>query len=72
LLEELTDSDPSNSSSDDDSTGTNDLVVGKVIALEYSDYRDDIVQTSTAPSAPNASGALLTWVDMTNHVKQRE
>lgn len=72
LLEELTDSDPSNYSSDDDSSGTNDLAVGKVITLEYSDYRDDTVQTSTAPSAPNASGALLTWVDMTNHVKQRE
>jgi hypothetical protein len=71
LLEELADSDPSNSSSEDDSSGTNDLAVGEVIALEFSDNEDDI-RSSTAPSAPNSLSATFTWEDMTNYVEQRE
>ena len=39
LLEELTDSDPSNSSSDN-SSGTDDLAVGNVIVFECSDKKD--------------------------------
>lgn len=39
LLEELTDSDPSNSSSDN-SSGTDDLAVGNVIVFERSDKKD--------------------------------
>ena len=42
LLEELTDSDHCSSSSDDESSGTDDLAVDKVTAMECSD-KDDIV-----------------------------
>jgi hypothetical protein len=42
LLEELTDSDHCSSSSDDESSGTDDLAVDKVTAMECSD-EDDIV-----------------------------
>jgi hypothetical protein len=44
LLEELTDS---NSSSGDDSSGTDRMAVGKVIALECSDNEDFSVQLNT-------------------------
>ena len=54
LLEELQDSEPSDSSSDDDSSGTNDLALGKVIALECSDNKDDM-QEAAAPSVPSAT-----------------
>jgi hypothetical protein len=72
LLEELTDSDPSTSDSDDDLNGTNDLAGGEVIALQCSDKEDDIVQVSTAPSAANALSATFTWEDMTNYVGETE
>jgi hypothetical protein len=48
-LEELHDSEPSDCSSDDDSSGTDDLAVGEVIALECSD-NEDVVQVAAAPS----------------------
>jgi hypothetical protein len=50
FLEELTDSDPSNSSSGEDLSGTDDLAVGEVTALEFSDSKDD-TQSSTAPGS---------------------
>jgi hypothetical protein len=67
-LEELQDSEPSDCSSDGDSSGTDDLALGEVITLEYSDNEDD-VQGAAAPSAPSA---MFTWEDMTNYVGQRE
>jgi hypothetical protein len=39
LLEELTDSDHCSSSSDEDSSGTDDLAVDEVIAMECSDEK---------------------------------
>jgi hypothetical protein len=72
LLEELTASDQSNSSDDDDSRGTNDLTVGKVIDSDYSGEESDNVQCATASSVPYASSATFTWEDMTNYVGQRE
>jgi hypothetical protein len=48
LLEELTDSDHSSSSDNDDSRGTDDLTVGEVIVSEYSDEESDDVQCATA------------------------
>ena len=54
-LEKLTDSDHCSSSSDDESSGTDDLVVDEVIAMECGDEEDDIVRGSSAPSATSAS-----------------
>jgi hypothetical protein len=71
LLEELTDSDPSNSSSDK-SSGTNNLAVGNVTVFEHSYNKDDIVQGSTASSAPNDVNATLTCGYMMNYGGQRE
>ena len=67
LLEELTASDQSSSSDNDDSRGTDDLTVGEVIGSEYSDEESDDVQCATASSAPSASSATFTWEDMTNY-----
>jgi hypothetical protein len=67
LLEELTDSDLCSSSSDE-SSGTDDLAVDKVIAVECVDEEDDIVRGASALSAPPSA----TWEDMTNYVEQRE
>jgi len=50
LLEEVTASDQSSCSDNDDSSGTDDLTVGEVIGLECSDN----VQFATASSAPSA------------------
>jgi len=72
LFEELTASDQSSSSDDNDSTGTDDLTVGKVIGSEYSDDESDDVQCTTASIEPSASSATFTWEDMTNYVGQRE
>ena len=44
LLEELTASDQSSCSDDDDSSGIDDLTVGEVIGSEYSDDESDDVQ----------------------------
>ena len=71
LLEELTDSDPSNYSSDN-SSGTDDLAVGNVIVFECSDNKDDIVQGSTASSAPHDASATSTCGYMMNYARQRE
>ena len=71
MLEELTDSDPSNSNSAN-SSGTDDLAVGNVIVFECSDNKDDIVQGSTASNAPNDASAMSTCGYMMNYVRQRE
>jgi hypothetical protein len=68
FLEELTDAYPSDCSSDDDSSGTDDLAVGEVIVLECSGNKDDIVQ---GVAAPNVLSATFTWEDMRNYVGQR-
>jgi hypothetical protein len=63
LLEELTDSDHSVFSDESDSSGTEDLTVGKVIA-EYGDHESADVQFATpssAPSVSSASSAIFTW-----------
>ena len=70
LLEELTASDQSSCSDDDDSSGTDDLTVVEVTGSECSESDD--VQCATASSAPTASSATFTWEDMTNYVGQRE
>jgi hypothetical protein len=57
LLEELTDSDQCSSSSDDESSGTDDLAMDEVIAMECSDEKDDIVRGASAPSVPSAISA---------------
>jgi hypothetical protein len=72
LLEKLTVSDQSRSSDDDDSSGTDDLIVGEVIVSEYSYDEGDDVECATASSAPSASSATFAWEDMTNYVRQRE
>jgi hypothetical protein len=71
LLEKLTDTYPSNTSADDDSTGTDDLAVGKVIGLEYSDKEDNIEEDVTVCSVPSSS-AMFTWDNVTKYVGPRE
>ena len=74
MLEELTASDHSSCSDDDDSSGTNDLTVVEVLGLECSDNESDNVQCATASSAVaqcTASSVTFTWEDMTNYVGQR-
>ena len=72
LLEELTASDQSSCSDNDDSSGTDDLTVIEVIGSECSDSESDDVQCVTASSVPTASSATFTWEDMTNFAGQRE
>jgi len=72
LLEELTTSDQSGCSDDDDWSGTDDLNLVEVIGLECSDSESDDVQCATASSASTASSATFTCEDMTNYVGQRE
>jgi len=72
LVEELTASDQSSCSDDDNYSGTDDLPVVEVLSSECSDSESDDVQCATASSAPNASSATFTWEDMTNYVGQRE
>jgi len=69
LLEELTASDQSSCSDDDDSS---DLTVGEVIGSGSSDNESDDVQCATASSALSALSATFMWEDMTNYVGQRE
>ena len=66
MLDELTASDQSSCSDDDDSSGADDLTV--VIGSECSDN----VQFATASSAPSALSDTFMWEDMTNYVGQRE
>jgi len=72
LLGELTASDQSSCSDDDDSSGTDDLTVVEVTDSECCDSESDNVQCATASSAPTASSATFTWEYMTNYVGQRE
>jgi len=72
LLEELTASDQSSCSDDDDSSGMDDLTVDEVIGSGSSDNESDDVQCATASSAPSALSATFMWEDMTNYVGQRE
>jgi len=72
LLEELTPSDQSSCSDNDDSSGTDDLTVGEVIRSGSSDNENDDVQCATASSAPSALSDTFMWEDMTNYVGQRE
>jgi len=71
-LGELTISDQSSCSDDDDSSGTDDLTVVEVTVSECSDREIDDVQCATEFSAPTASSATFTWENMTNYVGQRE
>jgi len=71
LLENLTDTYPSNTSADDDSTVTDDLAVGKVIALECSDNKGNIEKDATVCSVPSSS-ATFTWENVTKYVGPRE
>jgi len=72
LLGELTASDQSSCSDNDDSSGTDDLTVVEVTGSECSDSESDDVQCATASSASTASSATFTWEDMTNYVGQRD
>jgi len=72
LLGEHTASDQSSCSDDDDSSGTNDLIVVEVTDSECSDSESDDVQCATASSSPTASSATFMWEDMTKYVGQRE
>ena len=71
LLEELTASDQSSCSDDDDSSGTDDLTVVGVIGSECSDSESDDAQCATASSELTASSVTFVWGDM-NYVGQRE
>jgi hypothetical protein len=71
LLEIITDTYPSNTSPDDDSTGTDDLAIGKVIGLECSDKEDNIEEDATVCSVPSSS-AMFTWDNVTKYVGPRE
>jgi len=72
LLDELTASDQSSCSDDDDSSGTHDLTVGEVIDSGSSDNESDDVQCATSFSVPSALSATFMWKDMTNYVGQRK
>ena len=72
LLEELKASDQSSYSDDDDSSGTDDLIVWEVTGSKCSDNESGDVQFATASSVPSALGATFMWEDMTNYVGQRE
>jgi len=71
LLEELTASEQSNCSDNDDSSGTDDLTVVEVLGSEC-DNESDNVQCATASSAPTTSIDTFTWEDVPNYVGQRE
>ena len=68
MLDELTASDQSSCSDNDESRGMDDLTVGEVIGSECSDN----VQFATASSAPSALSDTFMWEDMTNYAGQRE
>jgi hypothetical protein len=70
LSEELTHSDPRNSSSDK-SSETEDLAVGNVIVSERNDNEDDSVQGSTASNTPNVASAMFTRGGMMNYEGRR-
>ena len=72
MLEEITASDQSGCSDNDDSSGADDLTVVEAIGSECSDNESDNVQCATASSTPADSSATFVWEDMTNCVGQRE
>ena len=72
LLGELKASDQSSYSDDDDSSGTDDLIVWEVTGSKCSDNESGDVHFATASSVPSALGATFMWEDMTNYVGQRE
>jgi hypothetical protein len=72
LLEELTASDQSSCSDDDDSSGTDNLTIVKVTGSECSDRENEDEQCSIASGAPTASSATFTWDDMTNTTNRKE
>jgi hypothetical protein len=72
LLEELTASDKSSCSDNDDSSGTHILTIFEVTGLECSDSENEDVQCATASSAPTALSATFTWEDMTNTTNREE
>jgi hypothetical protein len=72
LLEELTASDKSSCSDDDDSSGTDILTIVEVTGSECSDSENEDMQYATASSAPSASSATFTWEDMTNTTNRKE
>jgi hypothetical protein len=72
LLEELTASDKSSFSDDDDSSGTDILTIVEVTGSECSDRENEDVQYATASSAPTASSAIFMWEDMTNTTNRKE
>jgi hypothetical protein len=61
LLEELQASYQSSYSDDDDSSGTDDLIVCEVIGSKCSDNESEDVQFATASSMPSALSATFMW-----------
>ena len=72
LLKELTASDQSDCSDDDDSSATDDLTVVEVIGSDVVIMKVTMCKCATASSAPAALSATFAWEDMTNYVGQRE
>jgi len=72
LREELTVSDQSSCSDNDDSSGTDDLTVREVTGSDCSDNKSDDVQFTTESTAPSPLSATFMWEDMTNYAGQRE
>jgi hypothetical protein len=72
LLKELTVSDQSSCSDDDDSNGTDNLTIVEVTGSEYSDRENEDAQYSKASGAPAPLTATFTWDDMTNTSKRKE
>jgi hypothetical protein len=72
LLEELTASDQSSCSDDDDSSGTDNLTVVEVTGSKCSDNESDDVKFAPVPGAPTASSATFTWEDMTNTTNRKK
>jgi hypothetical protein len=72
LLQELTASEQSSCTDDDDSSGTGNLTVVEVIDSECSDSESDDAQCASASSAPTASSETFVWEDMTNYVGQKD
>jgi hypothetical protein len=71
-LAELTASDKSSCSDDDDSSGTDILTIVEVTGSECNDSENEDVQYATASSAPTASSAIFMWDDMMNTTNRKE
>jgi len=70
LQQDLTASDQSSCSDDDDSRGTDDLTVFEEFGSECDNESDDVQYTTS--SAPIASIDTFTWEDMHHCLGQRE